>query len=390
MLDCVGFECGDLAECDAALHVTLVSSAAAARAGDYCGRLLATEGESGYVRPGNVLTASTTQQTRIAFGIRLRAAVTAERMLALYLYGGSPTSAGVYLSLSPDGTLTLYQAGTALAVSSGANALSPGQWYFLELDIPAHTGAAAAYRVYVDGDTWISVSSTAPPAASTSFYAYVGSYVSLVGGTLDAYLDDLIVARLSGTAPVAAWGSAQCTPLLSATGNANVDDWPGANDGDTTAVALDIGSPPAGWSHATAVGQTPSGESILGVVAKVYARCDATTPDSGEGMQVGIESGGLGYTRLREWVGGIGGYTTGGYGASINPTSGLAWDEAGVDDFDLLAYRYNGGNPAFAARATAAALYLVCTGDIGQGGTEDPEGGAGADPSDNGGFFLCM
>lgn len=388
MLDCVGFESGDLLECYDSLGVTLISAAGAARHGGYCGRLRAVSGDAAWVQLGASITPSSTQQTRIAFGVRLRALPSSACSLAVLVQAGSPV---LYVALEPSGALALYGSSSSpLDTSAAAHALSAGQYYFLEFDVPTVSGGSyGTAKVYVDGAEVLSASVIPALSATGTYHAVVGTLpvgsVLVETGGLDCYLDDLVLARLSGTAPVAAWGSAQVNPLLPAT-DLDLDDWPGTSDGDSTYEALGI-IPATSWAHATAVGQTPSGKSILAVIAKARGRA-ASTPAAGEGMMVGLEQdlSGTGYTRLREWSGTS--FVTGAHGLDIEPANGFPWVEVRVDDYNIAAYRYNGIDPAVAGRLTAAGLYLLCTADVGAGGTDDPEGGAGADPTDTGGMFL--
>lgn len=388
MLDAVGFESGDLLECYASANVSLISDSGAARHGAYCGRLYAAVGDEAYVQLGAGIVPSATQQTRIAFGVRLRALPLNGCTIAALVQDGLPV---LYVALQPSGELALYGSGSSPAdTSSSTDALNVGQYYYVEFDVPTVSGGSYGIcKVYVDGAEVLSAIIAPALSASGTYHALVGTVLTPgllvdVGG-LDCYLDDLVFARLTGTAPVAAWGSAQVFPFLAITDNGNVDDWPGTSDGDSTYSALGA-TVGGGWSHETAIGQTPSGESILGALAKVRGRAD-TSPGSGEGLQVGIEAGAPEfYSRLWEWSGTS--YLTGAYGSHINPTTGLAWSESGLDDFSVMAYRDNGGAPATAARVTAAGLYLVCTADLGAGGTGDPSGGGGADPTDPTSLFF--
>jgi hypothetical protein len=179
----------------------------------------------------------------------------------------------VDVRMNPNGTLSIYRDIWTLLETS-TQQLTVGTWHWLQIRVKiANTGA---YRVIVDGVTWLTSDNadtmeTANASASEvfmSFYSGMGA-------------DDMIIRNGSGSSDADFFGECKVTTLYPSGGGSNAEWDPSADsnfqcvdeaqsDGDTTYVSTNIG----GEKDSYAFDNLTGSPTVKAVAVSLVARKD--------------------------------------------------------------------------------------------------------------------
>lgn len=349
--DFCGFEENDLAALHDYSNLSLVSGGAAS--GGFHGRINLGAGDEGWCRlqHQNMLG-----QHQLGFAVNLAALpVAASRALACATVGIDTLS----LTVDPNGKLQVWWRG--FAVSSANGALAAAGWHRVEwwLDL-----AATFFQTSVSVDGVQRLSGTLSPVPITGLHAiYFGSLGVFNTVALDAAYDDLVydagdnILVLGGTG-VGVTLARKPTAIGSGNGwsgaAANVDEWPGASDADSTFAS---GLLDGRYTPQSASGLVPSGSILIAVRAAALMRTEGVAAD----LRTGLAKAGT-LVRSTRTRGGSTSYVPHAHVAvTAFGDSGVDWTPALMDTYDVVLESVEDGVTARCTALATTGLYAPPT-----------------------------